>query len=96
MWHARIVKTRSLAQALVTAGHVRLNRAKLIKPGHHVTPGDVLTIALNSRVLVLKLAATAKRRGPASAARLLYEELAMPRSDGVLTQKEDASKPGTC
>ena len=35
-----------MAAELVEAGHVRLNRAKVTKPGHILRPDDVLTIAV--------------------------------------------------
>ncbi len=75
LWFARIVKTRDLAQALVEAGQVRLNRVRVAKPGHDVAPGDHLTIALHGKVRVLKILALSPRRGPANAAKLLYEEI---------------------
>ena len=74
LWFARVVKTREAAASLVEGGHVRLNGQKTLKPGHGVKPGDVLTIALNSRVRVLHVEGLAERRGPAEAARLLYRE----------------------
>ena len=89
LWFARVVKTREAAAALVEGGHVRLNRVKTLKPGHDVKPGDVLTVALNSRVRVLHVTGLAPRRGPAEAARLLYTEAQTP-------QKVDATADGTC
>ena len=77
LWFARVVKTREAAAALVESGHVRLNGQKTLKPGHALKPGDVLTIVLNARVRVLHVAGLATRRGPAEAARLLYEEPGM-------------------
>ena len=59
LWFARIVKTREDSQSLIEAGHVRINRAKVTKPGHGVKPGDVLTIVLNARVRVLRVEAFA-------------------------------------
>ena len=44
-------------------------------PGHAVKPGDVLTIALDRSVRVLKVIGFSERRGDASSARVLYEEL---------------------
>ena len=85
-----------LAAALVEAGHVRLNRVKVLKPGHGVAPGDVLTIALNARVRVLKVEACAARRGPAPEARKLYSEAAMTSADGPISQKGDATEAGNC
>ena len=88
------MKTRSLAQGLVEAGHVRLNRVKVIKPGHDVTAGDVLTIAFGQRLLVLRVAAFAKRRGAYPVARQLYQDLTEPRN--APAQIEGASQPGNC
>ena len=96
LWIARMVRTRSLAAEIVSAGQVRLNRTKVTKPGHRVAPGDVLTVALPGRVRVLKVEATAPRRGSADAARPLYSDLAMPEGDGEAAQKGDARPAGTC
>jgi ribosome-associated heat shock protein Hsp15 len=75
LWHARVVKARSSAAALVEAGHVRINGIREKAPGHAVKPGDVLTIALDNSVRILKVVAFAERRGDATAARVLYEDL---------------------
>ena len=75
LWHARVVKARSSAAALVEAGHVRLNGARETAPGHAVKAGDVLTIALDRGVRVLKVLGFSERRGDAAAARVLYEDL---------------------
>jgi len=73
--YARVVKSRSLAAALVGAGHVRVNRDKIADPARTVKPGDVLTVALDRGVLVWRVLALAERRGPAEEARTLYEDL---------------------
>ena len=44
-------------------------------PGHAVKPGDVITVALDNSVRVLKVIGFAERRGDASSARELYEDL---------------------
>jgi ribosome-associated heat shock protein Hsp15 len=75
LWHARVVKARSSAAALVEAGHVRLNGVREKAPGHAVKAGDVLTIGLDNSVRILKVVAFSERRGDASAARMLYEDL---------------------
>ncbi len=77
LWFARVVKTREDAACLVEAGHVRINGQKTLKPGHAVACGDVLTIVLHARVRVLRISGLAQRRGPAEAARLLYDEAGM-------------------
>jgi ribosome-associated heat shock protein Hsp15 len=100
LWFARVVKTREAAAALVENGNVRLNRVKVIKPGHDVKQGDVLTIILNTRVRVLHVEGFAARRGPAGTAEKLYREpawgAAMPSPDEALPQKGDASEDGSC
>ncbi|MBM3520322.1 MAG: RNA-binding S4 domain-containing protein [Alphaproteobacteria bacterium] len=96
LWTARIVRTRSLSASVVAAGHVRIDRIKVLKPAHPVQPGHHLTVSLPSRVLVLKVLAIAERRGPASAARLLYQDLSMPGPDGPIREKTDATAGGTC
>jgi ribosome-associated heat shock protein Hsp15 len=75
LWHARVVKARTGAVALVEAGHVRVNGAREKAPGHAVKAGDVVTIGLDRGVRVLKVIGFAERRGDASTARMLYEDL---------------------
>lgn len=79
LWFARVVKTRSLATKLVADGYVRVNAQRIETPAKPVGPGDVLTIALESRVIVLKIVGIGTRRGPFSEACLLFEDL-NPRS----------------
>ncbi len=78
LWHARVVKTRTDAAALVAAGRVRINGARQTAPGHAVKIGDVLTVALDSRVRVLEVIGFAARRGDAAAARAVYADLQSP------------------
>ncbi len=75
LWFARVVKTRTLATRLVSAGHVRLNARRVDLPAKAVAPGDVLTIALERQVRVLKVLQIGARRGGFPEARLLFEEL---------------------
>ena len=79
LWHARVVKTRDLAKALVEAGHVRVDRERLTKAGAAVKPGQTLTITLPSRILVLKVVGFVERRGSAEVAATTYEDLSPPR-----------------
>ena len=75
LWHARVVKTRTLAAKLVADGHVRVNGIRTDLPAKAVKPGDVLTIGLERTVRVYRLVGLGQRRGPASQARELYEDL---------------------
>ena len=76
--YARVVKTRTLGQALAASGHVRLNGRKIDDPAQPVKAGDVLTIGLHGRVRVLKVLDFAERRGSFSVASELYEDLTPP------------------
>ena len=75
LWHARVVKARSSAAALVVAGHVRINGVREKAPGHAVKAGDVVTVGLDNSVRVLRVVGFAERRGDATAARVLYDDL---------------------
>ena len=75
LWHARVVKARSSAAALVESGHVRINGVREKSPGHAVKAGEVLTISLDSRVRVLKITGFTERRGDSAAARAIYDDL---------------------
>ncbi|HEX4026823.1 MAG TPA: RNA-binding S4 domain-containing protein [Rhizomicrobium sp.] len=75
LFHARFYRTRLLAQAAASAGKVRLNGARVDKPGHAIKPGDVLTLGLGAQIMAVRVLALAERRGPAREARNLYEVL---------------------
>jgi ribosome-associated heat shock protein Hsp15 len=75
LWFARVVKTRSLAARLVEAGHVRLNAHRIGTPAKPVRPGDVLTIALDQQVRVLKVLGHGTRRSAFPEAKLLFDDL---------------------
>ena len=79
LWYARFFKTRSLAAAQVSGGHVRLNGEKLHKPASAVAPGDVLTFPQARHIRVIRVEALAERRGPAPEAQALYTDLDPPK-----------------
>ncbi len=102
--YARIAKTRSLGQALVQRGKVRVNRLRCDKPGYALKPGDVLTISLGPKVRVVEVAGFGKRRGPASEAAVLFKELtaaldqttsSAPVSGGGAARKANAALAAT-
>ncbi len=75
LWQARFVKSRSLAAALASGGHVSVNGAKIAKASHAVGPGDVLTFPQANRIRVVRILAPGTRRGPAPEAQGLYDDL---------------------
>ena len=80
LWHARMVRTRSDAAKLTEAGYVRLNGARVEAASCIVRIGDVLTLALDRSVRVIKVEGFCERRGQPAAARALYRD--MSRSAG--------------
>jgi ribosome-associated heat shock protein Hsp15 len=93
LWFTRVVKTRSLAARLVTEGHVRVNSVRVETASKGLRLGDVVTVALERHVRVLKVVAGGERRGPAAEAQALYEDLA-PRPLRIDGPDEDASADG--
>ena len=79
IWHARIVKTRTIATSLIAEGYVRVNGERAEAPARAIRPGDVLTIALPARVRVLKVTGILPRRADASAAKHTYESVTTQR-----------------
>ncbi|HEX3984787.1 MAG TPA: hypothetical protein VHX12_13915 [Acidisoma sp.] len=75
LWCARVARGRSDCARLVEDGLLRLNRQPTVKAHAKLRVGDVVTMVLRGEVRVWRVLALASRRGPASEARLLYEEL---------------------
>ena len=73
LWAARFFKTRSLAIEAVSGGKVQLNGART-KPAKEIDIGDKLTIRRGPYEWTVVVRALSLRRGPASAATLLYDE----------------------
>lgn len=96
LWFARVMKTRTLASRLVGDGKVRLNRERTDKPSQSVRVGDVVTATVRRRVRVLRVLALGKRRGPASEASDLFEDLTpvqeRPQSSGVAVPTPDGAQ----
>ncbi len=75
LWVARFFKTRAVAAALCEAKRVRVSGRVVDKAHSLVRIGDVLTFPFGNTIKVARVEALAERRGPASAARLLYRDL---------------------
>ena len=94
LWYARLAKTRTAAQGLAVSGRVRVNRERNDSASRPLKVGDVLTVAFDSGVKVLKVAALGERRGPASEAQLLYEDLSPPPSPADPTSGRGGGRAG--
>ncbi|MFD1704691.1 RNA-binding S4 domain-containing protein [Methylopila henanensis] len=86
LWRARVARTRALAVGLVQSGHVRVNGQRVRAPGHALKRGDVLTIALSAAVRVLRVVDFGERRGPATEARALFDDLGPHQGENAAPQ----------
>lgn len=79
LWRVRLIKSRALAAALVSAGNVRLvhngQTRRVEKPAAEVAPGDAIVMTGPKGVRALKVTALPTRRGPAKEAAAHYAEL---------------------
>jgi ribosome-associated heat shock protein Hsp15 len=71
----RLVKSRTLAQALIEQGTARIDGKRVDKPSEPVRVGSVIAVPLRGRVRIIRVLALPERRGPASEARAAYEEI---------------------
>jgi ribosome-associated heat shock protein Hsp15 len=74
----RILKSRTLAQGLIDVGRVRIDGKQVIKPSEPVRIGSIVAFPLHDRVRIIRVLSLPERRGPASHARLHYEEISDP------------------
>jgi ribosome-associated heat shock protein Hsp15 len=75
LWCSRLAKTRSGAQRAIEAGKVRVNGIRALKPSRLVQADDVVTATLFGKLSVVRVLGIAERRGAASLARRLYDDL---------------------
>ena len=87
LFFIRLLKSRTLAQALIDAGNVRLDGKRVEKPTVEVKLGSVIALPLRGKVRVLRVIDLPTRRGPASEARSCYEELGEEASAANVSQE---------
>lgn len=82
LWFARIFKSRSLASRAVAEDGVRVTRGgatqRVEKPAFALRIRDVVTLKRKDDLRVLEVVALGVRRGPASEAMGLYNDLSPP------------------
>jgi len=83
LWHARLAKTRSAAQAICEGGRLRLDGRRIERAHCPVRVGMVMAFPLNGVVRILRVEALPTRRGPPAEARTLYTPLEPTRSSPV-------------
>ncbi len=75
LFFIRLSKSRTLAQALIEQGHVRIDGQRVAKLSEQVRAGSVIALPLNGQVRVVRVTSIPPRRGPAAEARSHYEEI---------------------
>ena len=93
LWCARLAKTRTGAARLIEAGKIRINGDRVLKSSRPVRAGDVVTAAFLGRLAVVRVLAAVERRGPASLARTLYEDLTPPAPPGPDNDGRQGPRP---
>ena len=91
LWAARAFRSRSLAARACDGGHVTVNGASA-KPHKPVRTGDLIVITERGGQRQWRVIDLAERRGPATVARTLYEDLTpIPRpqpADPAMPRRE--------
>lgn len=78
LFFSRAVKSRTLAQKIIESGAIRVNSERTERTDFKVGAGDVLTMSLHNRIVVWRILDCGTRRGPASEAQTLYEDISPP------------------
>jgi len=78
LFYSRALKSRTLAQKIIETGAIRVNSERTDRSDHKVGAGDVLTMALHGRIVIWRILDPGQRRGPASEAQGLYEDISPP------------------
>ena len=89
LWYARFFKTRTQATKLIQCGKLRLNGDIITKPHRAASVGSILTFPKAKNIRVIKIVKLGQRRGPASEATSLYEDLSPKINE---TKKEEQLK----
>lgn len=75
LWYLRFARSRGLAQAMIAAGHIRLDGRRITRASAAVHVGSTLVLPLGERIEVVRLLSLPGRRGPASEAQAHYVRL---------------------
>tara|TARA_R110002049_G_scaffold272614_2_gene450223 strand:+ start:4990 stop:5370 length:381 start_codon:yes stop_codon:yes gene_type:complete len=91
LFYCRFYKTRVLATAAASAGHVQVNGERAA-PGRRVKPGDRIELLRERLPYALQVVSLPARRGPAAEARACYvedEETLRVRNEKIQLLKQD-------
>jgi len=87
LWFARFFKSRSAASLVCNARRIRSDGKIVAKASHMVKVGDILTFPQSRVIRTIRIVALGSRRGPASEAQLLYEDMAPPAAAASADRK---------
>jgi ribosome-associated heat shock protein Hsp15 len=93
LWAARAFKTRSLAAGACEGGKVDVN-GEAARPAKPLRGGERVEITVPNGRRILKVVALSDRRGPASEAQKLYEDLTPPAPPRIRQAKPPYREPG--
>jgi len=102
LWFLRFARSRSMAQAMVETGHIRLDGRRITRSSCAVHAGSTLVLPVGERIEVLRLLVLPVRRGPATEAQACYLRLdpALPAAapaaigaDGNALHRERPDRP---
>jgi ribosome-associated heat shock protein Hsp15 len=75
LWFLRFARSRSIAQAMVETGHIRLDGRRVTRSSCAVHAGATLVLPVGERIEVIRLLSLPLRRGPAPEAQACYVRL---------------------
>ena len=76
LWFARIVKTRTFAQAMAEQRHLRIDGRVIDRAAAPVRIGNILTFATyHGEIRTLRVESLPVRRGPPNEAQSCYQDL---------------------
>ena len=93
LWFARFFKTRSLASRLAASRKIRVDGNVISKASQTVTVGNVLTFPQGRIIRTVRIVALGERRGPATEAIALYEDLAPPEDNKPVSRERGPLEP---
>ena len=83
LWYLRLAPTRSAAQALVSAGHIRVDGRRIERASAAIRSGALLVVPGPPRVRVLRLTSLPGRRGPPAEAAACYIDMGLDDGPGA-------------
>ena len=85
LWYARFMKSRSKATKFCQSSRFCVNSSIVIKAHFLVKQNDVLTFSIDNNIKIIKILNLGVRRGSASEAQALYQDI----SPSISLNKED-------